>query len=49
MLQNIVHPYCKKAVVYKHLRLIDFTEKLIEVFGEPTMAKAKLQQLSKAS
>ena len=49
MLQKIAHPYFKEAVVYKDLRYLDFREKLIEVFGEPDMATARMQDLSMAS
>ena len=49
MLQKIAHPYFKVAVVYKDLRYLDFREKLIEVFGEPDMATARMQNLSRAS
>ena len=35
-------------MVYKNLWYLDFWEKLIEVFGKPEMATAKLQDLSKA-
>ena len=49
MLQKIAHPYFKEAVVYKDLRYLDFREKLIEVFGEPDMATARMQDLSRAS
>ena len=49
MLQKIAHWYFKEAVVYKDLRYFDFREKLIEVFGEPDMATARMQDLSRAS
>ena len=49
MLQKIAQPYFKKAVVYKDLRYLDFREKLIEEFGEPDMATARMQDLSRAS
>ena len=49
MLQNIAHLYIKEAVRYKVMRYLDFRKKLIEVFGEPVMATATLNELSKAS
>ena len=42
ILQKIAHPYLKEAVVYKSMRYLDFREKLIEVFGKPDMATARL-------
>ena len=47
MLQKIAHPYFKEAVVYKDLRYLDFQEKLIQLFGEPDMATARMQDLSR--
>ena len=49
MLQKIAHPYFKEAVVIKDLRYFDFREKLIEMFGEPDMATARMQDLPRAS
>ena len=49
MMPKIAHPYFKEAVVYKDLRYFDFREKLIEVFGEPDIAAARLQHLTRAS
>ena len=49
MLQRIAHPYFNEAVIYQDLRYLDFREKLIEVFGEPNMATARMQDLSRAS
>ena len=49
MMQKIAHPYFKEAVVYKDLRYLDFRMKLIEVFGEPDMVTARMQDLSRAS
>ena len=49
MLKKIAHPYFKEAVVYKDLKNLDFREKLIKVFGEPDMATARMQDLSRAS
>ena len=48
ILQKIAHPYFKEAVVYKNMRYLDFREKLIEVFGKPDIATARLLKLSKA-
>ena len=48
MLQKIAHPYFKEVVPYKDLEYLDFREKLVEVFGEPDMATARLHELKKA-
>ena len=48
MLQKIAHPCLKEEVVFKDLRYLDFKEKLIEVFDETDMARARLQKLSKS-
>ena len=48
ILQKIAHPFFKEAVVYKRMLYLDFWKKVIEVFGEPDMATARLIELSKA-
>ena len=48
VLQKVAHPYFKEAVVYKNIRYLYFRTKLIELFGEPDMATARLLELSKS-
>ena len=48
MMQRILHPYFKEVSVHKELEYLDFREKLVEIFGEPDMATARLHELKKA-
>ena len=48
MLQKIAQPYFKEMSPYKELAYFDFREKLIEVFGEPDMATARIHELRRA-
>ena len=48
MLQKIAQPYFKEMSPFKDLAYFDFREKLIEVFGEPDMATARIHELRRA-
>jgi hypothetical protein len=48
MLNMIAQPYFREMSPYKTLGYLEFREKLIEVFGEPDMATARMHELRRA-
>ena len=48
MLNKIALPFFKEMAPFKDLPYLDFREKLVEVFGEPDMATARLHELRRA-
>ena len=45
MLNRIAQPYFREMSPFKKLEYLEFREKLIEVFGEPDMATARMHEL----